>query len=99
MQKPCTELGLEATIRERGRPRKGEKKQPVPFFPPSTIAGRNLTIASGNDIEFAFGGDGNDTITGNALSKRLHGGRGLEDIRKTQVESGHDDTMYRRLAA
>jgi Ca2+-binding RTX toxin-like protein/subtilisin-like proprotein convertase family protein len=40
----------------------------------STIAGRNLTI-NGN-VEWALGGDGNDTITGNALSNRLQGGRG-----------------------
>jgi len=42
----------------------------------STIAGRNLTISG--DIEWAFGGDGNDTITGNALSNRLQGGRGAD---------------------
>jgi Ca2+-binding RTX toxin-like protein len=44
----------------------------------STIAGRNLTI-NGN-IEFAFGGDGNDTLIGNALSNRLQGGRGNDTL-------------------
>ncbi|WP_430435619.1 S8 family serine peptidase [Methyloversatilis sp.] len=44
----------------------------------STIAGRALTI-NGN-IEFAFGGDGNDTLTGNALSNRLQGGRGADTL-------------------
>ena len=46
----------------------------------STIAGKSLTIASGTDIEFAFGGDGNDTLTGNALSNRLQGGRGDDTL-------------------
>jgi Ca2+-binding RTX toxin-like protein len=40
----------------------------------STIAGRNLTLSG--DLEFAFGGDGNDTLIGNGLSNRLQGGRG-----------------------
>ena len=40
----------------------------------STIAGRNLTI--NGTIEFAFGGDGNDTITGSDLANRLFGERG-----------------------
>ncbi|WP_341929606.1 S8 family serine peptidase, partial [Methyloversatilis discipulorum] len=44
----------------------------------STIAGRALTI-NGN-IEFAFGGDGNDTLTGNALSNLLKGGRGADTL-------------------
>jgi len=44
----------------------------------STIAGRNLTI-NGN-VEFAFGGDGNDTLTGNAVSNRLQGGRGNDTL-------------------
>lgn len=44
----------------------------------STIAGRNLTI--NGDVEHAFGGDGNDTITGNALANRLLGGRGNDSL-------------------
>jgi Ca2+-binding RTX toxin-like protein len=42
----------------------------------STIAGRSLTIAVGTEIENAYGGLGNDTITGNALANRILGGRG-----------------------
>lgn len=44
----------------------------------STIAGRNLTV-SGN-VEFAFGGDGNDRLTGNALDNQLQGGRGVDTL-------------------
>ncbi|MGP1677854.1 MAG: putative Ig domain-containing protein, partial [Burkholderiales bacterium] len=44
----------------------------------SIIAGRSLTV--NGDVEFAFGGDGNDTLTGNALSNRLLGGRGNDAI-------------------
>lgn len=44
----------------------------------STIAGRNLVI-NGN-VEFAYGGDGNDTLTGNAGSNRLQGGRGNDTL-------------------
>lgn len=44
----------------------------------STIAGRSLMISG--DVEFAFGGDGNDTLTGNALSNRLQGGRGNDAL-------------------
>ncbi len=44
----------------------------------STIAGRNLTI--NGDVEHAFGGDGNDTITGNALANRLLGWRGNDSL-------------------
>ncbi|MDP2821806.1 MAG: proprotein convertase P-domain-containing protein, partial [Sulfuritalea sp.] len=44
----------------------------------STIAGRGLTI--NGDVEHAFGGDGNDMITGNALSNRLSGGRGNDTL-------------------
>ncbi|MBK7900593.1 MAG: S8 family serine peptidase [Betaproteobacteria bacterium] len=44
----------------------------------STIAGRTLTI-NGN-IEHAYGGDGKDTLTGNALSNKLSGGRGDDVI-------------------
>uniref|UniRef100_UPI002627EBE3 calcium-binding protein n=1 Tax=Propionivibrio sp. TaxID=2212460 RepID=UPI002627EBE3 len=40
----------------------------------STIAGRSLVL--NGDIEHAFGGDGTDTLIGNAQSNRLEGGRG-----------------------
>jgi Ca2+-binding RTX toxin-like protein len=46
----------------------------------STIAGRPLTIAAGTTIENAFGGDGNDLITGNSAANRLSGGRGEDMI-------------------
>jgi Ca2+-binding RTX toxin-like protein len=42
----------------------------------SIIAGRSLTINVNSNIENAIGGDGNDTLTGNALDNRLLGGRG-----------------------
>ena len=44
----------------------------------STIAGRALTIAAGTVIENAHGGDGNDTLTGNALANLLYGHRGAD---------------------
>jgi Ca2+-binding RTX toxin-like protein len=44
----------------------------------SIIAGRSLTV--NGDVEWAYGGDGNDTITGNALSNYLAGGRGNDVI-------------------
>ncbi|SFP21350.1 Regulatory P domain of the subtilisin-like proprotein convertase, partial [Variovorax sp. 770b2] len=44
----------------------------------SKIAGTALSI--GGDIEIAFGGDGNDTLTGNGLSNVLLGGRGADVI-------------------
>ncbi|MDP1612335.1 MAG: calcium-binding protein, partial [Sulfuritalea sp.] len=44
----------------------------------STIAGRSLTI--NGDVEHAFGGDGNDILTGNAQSNRLSGGRGNDTL-------------------
>ena len=46
----------------------------------STIAGNTLTIAAGTSIENVFGGDGNDTILGNALDNQLSGGRGNDSI-------------------
>jgi Ca2+-binding RTX toxin-like protein/subtilisin family serine protease len=46
----------------------------------STIAGRSLTIAAGTTIENAYGGDGNDTITGNSAANRLVGGRGNDTL-------------------
>ena len=44
----------------------------------STIAGQALTIAAGTVIENAYGGDGNDTITGNSAANQLFGGRGAD---------------------
>ena len=56
----------------------------------STIAGESLRIAPGAEIEQAFGGDGNDRITGNTINNILHGGRG-EDI----LRGGRgDDTLH-----
>ena len=42
----------------------------------STLAGKPLTIAEGTVIEYAIGGDGNDTIIGNDADNLLMGGRG-----------------------
>ncbi|MGJ7611540.1 MULTISPECIES: S8 family serine peptidase [unclassified Variovorax] len=44
----------------------------------SKIAGAALSIAG--DIEIAFGGDGNDMLTGNGLNNVLMGGRGADVI-------------------
>ena len=44
----------------------------------SIIAGQTLTIAAGTVIENAYGGDGNDTITGNSAANQLFGGRGAD---------------------
>ena len=44
----------------------------------SVIAGQTLTIAAGTVIENAYGGDGNDTITGNSAANQLSGGRGAD---------------------
>lgn len=52
----------------------------------STIAGQNMTIAVGTQIENAYGGEGGDTLLGNDAANRLHGGRG-------------DDTLDGRLGA
>ena len=45
----------------------------------STIAGINIQIAAGTQIENIFAGDGNDTLTGNNSRNVLTGGRG-DDI-------------------
>jgi subtilisin-like proprotein convertase family protein len=47
----------------------------------STLAGKSLTIRAGSVIENAFGGDGNDTITGNTANNALAGGRGNDTVR------------------
>ncbi|MBC2732440.1 S8 family serine peptidase [Thiobacillus sp.] len=44
----------------------------------NTIAGKALTISG--DIEYGYGGDGNDSITGNTLSNVLVGGRGDDTL-------------------
>jgi subtilisin-like proprotein convertase family protein len=46
----------------------------------SSIAGQSLTIASSTTIENVFGGDGNDTITGNSADNHLVGGRGDDTL-------------------
>lgn len=46
----------------------------------SIIAGRNVTIAN-NTIENAYGGDGADSINGNALNNTFYGGRGSDTLR------------------
>ncbi len=65
----------------------------------STIAGNTLVIANGNNIENAIGGDGADTITGNALSNTLMGGRGNDTLDggagiDTLIGGRGDDTYY-----
>ncbi|MCR9257275.1 MAG: S8 family serine peptidase [Alphaproteobacteria bacterium] len=42
----------------------------------SVIDGTSLTIATGSAIENAYGGDGNDTLTGSSGDNLLDGGRG-----------------------
>ena len=56
----------------------------------STIDGRSLTIAVGTVIENAYGGDGDDTITGNSTANVIYGMRGDDHI------DGGDgnDTLY-----
>lgn len=46
----------------------------------STIAGREVKLAADAKIEMAFGGDGNDVITGNDGANLLWGGRGNDKI-------------------
>ena len=46
----------------------------------SVLAGTTLTIAAGTVIENAYGGDGNDTITGNAAANTLYGGHGNDTL-------------------
>lgn len=62
----------------------------------STLAGKNLVI--NGDIERAYGGDGNDTLTGNALTNVLLGGRGNDTLNggggEDRVEGGRgNDTL------
>lgn len=46
----------------------------------SLIAGNTLKIADGTLIENAYGGDGNDDISGNDRNNELRGGRGDDDL-------------------
>ena len=46
----------------------------------STIATRNILIASGTIIENAIAGDGSDTLIGNAANNQLFGGRGNDSL-------------------
>jgi Ca2+-binding RTX toxin-like protein/subtilisin-like proprotein convertase family protein len=46
----------------------------------SKIDGRTLSIAAGTMIEVVYGGDGNDTITGNAAANALYGMRGDDSL-------------------
>lgn len=47
-------------------------------------------IASGTNIENAFGGDGNDTIKGDDAQNEIHGARGNDDLRGND----DDDELY-----
>lgn len=55
----------------------------------SRIAGQVLQLAPGTRIENADGGDGGDTLTGNAGANRLHGHRGND----TLLGLAGDDTL------
>ena len=44
----------------------------------STVAGRTFAVAAGSVVENAYGGDGNDVLTGNAAGNVLSGGRGRD---------------------
>jgi Ca2+-binding RTX toxin-like protein len=54
------------------------------------IAGRTLTIAAGTEIENVIAGDGDDTLTGSAVTNLLHGGRGDDTL---SGEGGFDLLM------
>lgn len=59
------------------------------------VLGRRLAIAADTSIEAAIGGDGADTLIGNAVANRLTGGRGVDDLRGGD---GADVFAYARLA-
>lgn len=61
----------------------------------STIAGNTLTIAAGTVIEKLYGGDGNDSVTGNATANEIHGGRGNDVL----SGGGGGDTLYGDLGS
>jgi subtilisin-like proprotein convertase family protein len=65
----------------------------------STIDGRTVVIGAGTIIENAIGGDGNDTIMGNAADNHLFGGRGDDTLYggagQDQLHGGPgNDTLY-----
>lgn len=62
----------------------------------SKIDGRSLTIATGTIIENAFGGDGNDSITGNSANNILSGMRGNDVI---DGAAGVDTVSYAGIRA
>jgi subtilisin-like proprotein convertase family protein len=55
----------------------------------SHIGGTALSIAAGTVIEHAIGGDGADTLTGNAAANTLRGGRGNDAL----AGGSGDDTL------
>ena len=61
----------------------------------STIDSRSLTIAIGTVIENAYGGDGNDSITGNSYDNVLCGMRGNDTI---DGGSGTDTAKWTRAS-
>ena len=46
----------------------------------STIDGKNFGIGDGTEIEWVYGGDGNDQLIGNTLDNHLGGGRGDDSL-------------------
>ncbi|MEO1210338.1 MAG: S8 family serine peptidase [Cyanobacteria bacterium J06638_20] len=52
----------------------------LPGSQTSRLAGRSLTLGDRTWIEDAFGGDGNDRLSGNRLDNRLRGGRGRDTL-------------------
>jgi len=53
----------------------------LPGSQTSLLAGRSLTLDAQTWIEDAFGGDGDDRLSGNRLDNTLYGGRGRDDLR------------------
>jgi subtilisin-like proprotein convertase family protein len=65
----------------------------------SMIGGRSLVIGAATVIENVYGGDGNDTISGNAAANVLYGGRGDDTLSggvgDDQLHGGPGhDTLY-----
>ena len=52
-----------------------------------TIAGHAVAITAGTTVDNVYGGDGNDTFTGNTGNDYLYGGRGNDEL---VVMGGHD---------
>lgn len=55
----------------------------------NSLVGNPFTVAAGTVIEKAYGGDGNDTFTGNAADNYLYGMRGDDDL----SGAGGNDTV------